>query len=53
MRWRTMPSAVAGLVALGAVTAAQAADPVRIGFSISQTGMFAQATPTQMSAYEL
>ena len=40
-----------GLVAMGA--SANAADPVRIGFSIAQTGLFAQAAPSQMTAYEL
>ncbi|HEY8015138.1 MAG TPA: amino acid ABC transporter substrate-binding protein [Dongiaceae bacterium] len=33
--------------------AAQAADPVRIGFSISKTGLFAAAAPSQLNAYEL
>jgi branched-chain amino acid transport system substrate-binding protein len=33
--------------------AAHAADPVRIGFSIAQTGLFAQAAPSQMTAYEM
>lgn len=32
---------------------AQAADPVRVGFSISQTGLFASAAPSQVNAYEL
>ena len=30
-----------------------AADPVRIGFSISKTGLFASAAPSQVNAYEL
>ena len=33
--------------------AAHAADPVRIGFSIAKTGIFAQAAPSQLNAYEL
>src|SRR5262245_41716475 len=44
------------LLALGigaAGTVAQAADPVRIGFSISKTGLFASAAPSQINAYEL
>lgn len=33
--------------------AALAAEPVRIGFSIAQTGLFAAAAPSQLNAYEL
>lgn len=33
--------------------AAMAADPVRIGYSIAKTGLFAQAAPSQVTAYEL
>ncbi|MBN9529112.1 MAG: amino acid ABC transporter substrate-binding protein [Alphaproteobacteria bacterium] len=33
--------------------AAWAADPVRIGFSIAKTGLFADAAPSQLNAYEL
>ena len=33
--------------------AAQAAEPVRIGYSIAKTGLFAQAAPSQITAYEL
>lgn len=33
--------------------AAQAADPVKIGFSIAKTGLFADAAPSQLNAYEL
>jgi len=32
---------------------AQAADAVRIGYSIAKTGLFAQAAPSQVTAYEL
>jgi len=42
--------ALAGLVLAGL---AQAAEPVRIGFSLSKTGMFANATPSQLNVYEL
>ncbi len=31
----------------------QGGQPVRIGYSISQTGIFAQAAPSQVNAYEL
>lgn len=44
--------AASAVLALTAV-AAQAADPVKIGFSIAKTGMFAQAVPSQLNAYEL
>jgi branched-chain amino acid transport system substrate-binding protein len=47
---------MAGLVAfasLATVGVAQAADPVRIGFSLAQTGLFASAAPSQLNAYEL
>ncbi len=33
--------------------AAPAANPVRIGFSIAKTGIFAAAAPSQLNAYEL
>ena len=32
---------------------ASAQEPVRIGFSIAKTGLFAQAAPSQLNAYEL
>src|SRR3970282_2511005 len=32
---------------------AQGAKPVRIGFSIAKTGIFASAAPSQLNAYEL
>jgi branched-chain amino acid transport system substrate-binding protein len=38
---------------LAAAAMAQAADPVRIGFSIAKTGLFAAAAPSQLNAYEL
>lgn len=47
---------VAGVAAaLGMMTsmAAMAADPVRIGYSMSLTGLFAEAAPSQVTAYEL
>lgn len=44
--------AASAVLTMSAV-AAQAADPVKIGFSIAKTGMFAQAVPSQLNAYEL
>ena len=41
---------LSGAIALSAV---QAAEPVRIGYSIAKTGLFAQAAPSQVTAYEL
>ncbi len=32
---------------------ADAADPVKIGYSIAKTGLFSQAAPSQITAYEL
>ncbi|HUC61746.1 MAG TPA: amino acid ABC transporter substrate-binding protein [Alphaproteobacteria bacterium] len=40
-------------VGLMAMSAAQAAEPVKIGFSISKTGLFAAGTGSQMDTYEL
>lgn len=55
-RWTRRAALAAGLaLALAPALApapAGAAEPVRIGFSISQTGLFAQAAATQMRAYE-
>ena len=48
--------AAAAVVALGAIhgpTAADAADPVKIGYALSQTGQFAPAAASQAKAYEL
>ena len=42
--------AVLGLLAAGS---AGAADPVRIGYAISKTGMFAPAAQSQINAYQL
>lgn len=52
-------SALACAVATCAISAslsaavAQDGDPVRIGYSMSRTGLFAQAAPSQENAYEL
>lgn len=44
----------AGLAAtLLAASAAWAADPVRIGYTIAKTGLFSNAAPSQITAYEL
>ncbi len=45
-------SLIAG-AALAFVSAAGAEQPIRIGYSIAKTGMFAVATPVQTQAYEL
>ncbi len=46
---------IAATLGLGALAtgAALAADPVRIGFSFSKTGIFAQPAASQLQAYEL
>lgn len=41
------------LVSVAHVVAAQEAAPVRIGYSMSLTGIFAQAAPSQVNAYTL
>ncbi|MBI4969482.1 MAG: amino acid ABC transporter substrate-binding protein [Rhodospirillales bacterium] len=43
----------AGLAGLGGTAMAQSAPPVKIGFSIAKTGLFAAAAPSQLTAYEL
>ena len=48
---RMMGAAVLAIALAGG--AALAAEPVRIGFSIAQTGLFAAAAPSQLNAYEL
>lgn len=45
--------ATAAIAAITMTGAAYAADPVRIGYSMSLTGLFAQAAPSQVNAYEL
>jgi branched-chain amino acid transport system substrate-binding protein len=44
---------LAAMLAVGFASAAQAADPVRIGFSLPLTGVFATAAPSQKNAYEM
>ena len=51
--FKRLIAAAAGLAALAAATATQAADPIKIGFSISKTGLFAQAATSQLQTYEL
>ena len=54
-----MTSVVTRCLALAAfgisllASTAQAAEPVRIGFSIAKTGLFAQASVSELQAYEL
>lgn len=52
----TLLKKLKSIIAAGAVLAAgvaQAEEPVRIGYSMSLTGLFAQAAPSQVNAYEL
>src|SRR5271155_3407056 len=51
MRKLTIAVMAAGLAA--GVSGARAADPVRIGFSLPLTGIYAPAAPSQKNAYEL
>src|SRR5580704_9444165 len=44
---------LAAMLAVVFASAAQAADPVRIGFSLPLTGVFATAAPSQKNAYEM
>ena len=46
-------SALGLIFAVGLGSAADAADPIRIGFSIGRTGILAGACPVQSEAYEL
>ncbi len=46
-------TAIAAVVALSVVAPAFAADPVKIGFSHSKTGIFAPAATSQLQSYEL
>ena len=39
--------------ALSLPTAAQAAETLKIGYSIAKTGLFSQAAPSQVNAYDL
>ena len=41
------------MLVIGFAGTAQAADPVRIGFSLPLTGVFAAAAPSQKNAYEM
>lgn len=43
--------AIAAMLALS--FSAQAAEPVKIGYSIANTGLFSKAAPSQVTAYEL
>ena len=44
---------VAGVAAFAVAGAATAADPIKIGFSHSKTGIFAPAATSQLQSYEL
>lgn len=51
--YKRMITALIGVAGLALAGLAQAAEPVKIGFSMSKTGMFANATPSQLNVYEL
>jgi len=46
-------AALASIAILGLAIDVHAAVPVRIGYSIAKTGLFASAAPSQVNAYEL
>ncbi len=50
---RPLMGAALAMAVLAGAGAGQAAEPVRIGFSIAKTGPFAGAAPSQLNAYEL
>jgi branched-chain amino acid transport system substrate-binding protein len=52
--FKSLATSIAGLgLALAGAGGAFAADPVKIGFSLPLTGIFAPAAPSQKNAYEL
>src|SRR3989304_4706573 len=51
--FNTVIASAFALALLPDTALAQAAKPVRIGFSIAKTGIFASAAPSQLNAYEL
>jgi len=51
INWVYAAALAASLAVMGSVQAAE--PPVRIGFSMAQTGMLAQATPSQLNTYML
>ena len=51
--FKRMIRTLAGLATLLTATAVGAADPVKIGFSHSKTGIFAPAATSQLQSYEL
>ena len=51
--FKRIVTTLAGLTALLITTAVGAADPVKIGFSHSKTGIFAAAATSQLQSYEL
>lgn len=53
MSWSRLKGILAGAAALLAAGTAAAQEPVRIGYTISQTGIFADAAISQSTAYEL
>ncbi|NGN44670.1 ABC transporter substrate-binding protein [Mesorhizobium sp. CGMCC 1.15528] len=53
MRLLTKLKSLVAAAAVVAASVAQAEEPVRIGYSMSLTGLFAQAAPSQVNAFEL
>jgi branched-chain amino acid transport system substrate-binding protein len=51
--FRKLAIAIAALAGLAISGTTVSADTLRIGFSMSKTGMFANATPSQLNVYEL
>lgn len=50
---RRLFTMAAAILSVFGISSALAADPVKIGFSISRTGIFAQGAESQMTVYEL
>tara|TARA_B100000378_G_C18015746_1_gene402415 strand:+ start:162 stop:515 length:354 start_codon:yes stop_codon:yes gene_type:complete len=53
MMMKIMLRAIIAALILLPTMFAHGADPIRIGYSICKTGLFAQAAPSQITAYEL
>ena len=51
--FKRLLTAAAGVAMFAAAGAAGAAEPIKIGYSLSRTGIFAQAATSQGQAYEL
>ncbi|MDW3204787.1 MAG: amino acid ABC transporter substrate-binding protein [Alphaproteobacteria bacterium] len=51
--FKSLKSGLAVAAMLALPFSAQAAEPVKIGYSIANTGLFSKAAPSQVTAYEL